>query len=81
MWYFNDRPRGHNVSFQLHPGDIYCMSEKTVGTDWRPNIEKGWQKKRYTLRHAAGAPEYTTDTAKIKVKMNNKSKYPDVKLV
>jgi alkylated DNA repair dioxygenase AlkB len=80
MWYFNDRPRGYNVSFQLHPGDIYCMSEKTVGTDWRPNIEKGWQKKRYTLRHAAGAPEYTTETAKIKVKMNNKSKYPDITL-
>ena len=80
MWYFNDRPRGYNVSFQLNPGDIYCMSEKSVGTDWRPNIEKGWKKKMYTLRHAAGAPEYTTFTTKIRIQKNSKSKNQDIVL-
>jgi len=67
MWYYNDRPRGVNVSLILEPGDIYCMSEKTVGTDWRPCKAEGWLKKRYTLRHAAGAEMYTTNTGKIKV--------------
>jgi len=67
MWYFNDRPRGYNISFQLNPGDIYCMSEKSVGTDWRPVSKKGWTKKRYTLRHAAGVSKYTTDTPTIKL--------------
>jgi len=67
MWYFNDRPRGYNISFDLYPGDIYCMSEKSVGTDWKANLKKGWNKKRYTLRHAAGAPEYTSKTVKIKL--------------
>ncbi len=54
MWYYNFEPRGKNVSFVLNPGDIYCMSEKTVGTDWKANLSKGWINKRYTLRHAAG---------------------------
>lgn len=68
MWYYNFEPRGKNVSFVLNSGDIYCMSEKTVGTDWKANLSKGWINKRYTLRHAAGAPVYTTNTAKIKIK-------------
>lgn len=67
MWYYNDKPRGLNVSIILNPGDIYCMTEKTVGTDWRPNKSKGWLKKSYTLRHAAGSKKYTTDTPKIKI--------------
>jgi hypothetical protein len=80
MWYYNDRPRGYNVSFTLQPGDLYCMSEKTVGTDWRPNAKRGWTKKRYTLRHAAGAAKYTTDTQKIQVKPNKLSKNPNITL-
>jgi hypothetical protein len=57
MWYFDNLPRGTNFSTILNPGDIYCMSEKTVGTDWRKA-----PKKKYALRHAAGAPKYTTKT-------------------
>ena len=78
MWYYNDRPRGYNASFKLQPGDIYCMSEKTVGTDCRPNIKKGWSQKRFTLRHAAGAPQYTTDTPKIHIVANDLSTTPSV---
>ena len=62
MWYYNNLPRGTNFSTILEPGDIYCMSEKTVGTDWLRA-----PKKRYTLRHAAGASKYTTNTPKIRV--------------
>uniref|UniRef100_A0A0G4I7L4 Alpha-ketoglutarate-dependent dioxygenase AlkB-like domain-containing protein n=1 Tax=Chromera velia CCMP2878 TaxID=1169474 RepID=A0A0G4I7L4_9ALVE len=36
----------------LGPGDVYFMSEKAAGSDWKnPTIP--------TLRHAAGAPKYT----------------------
>ena len=67
QWYYNDRPRSVNISTVLPPGSIYCMSEKTVGTDWRPNIQEGYAKKRYVLRHAAGAKKYTTQTPKLNV--------------
>lgn len=61
-WYYNNSPRGKNVSILLNEGDIYCMSEKTVGTDWLSA-----PKKQYTLRHAAGAEKYTTKTDKLRV--------------
>lgn len=74
MWYYNDRPRGLNVGLTLNPGDIYCMSEKTVGTDWRAR-----PKKQYTLRHAAGADKYTIKTPKIRIKNTLVSDdYPDI---
>ena len=63
MWYFDNLPRGTNFSTILNPGDIYCMSEKTVGTDWRKA-----PKKKYALRHAAGAPKYTTKTPTMHIK-------------
>ena len=68
MWYYNDRPRGLNMSIMLEEGDIYCMSEKTVGTDWRPNKAMGFKKKSYVLRHAAGAAKpYTQQNAKMRL--------------
>ena len=68
MWYHDNEPRWLNVKLTLNDGDIYCMSEKTVGTDWRPNIDLGFKSKSYTLRHAAGAQSYTTKTTKINIK-------------
>lgn len=68
MWFYKDKPRGLNVSITLQPGDIYAMSEKTVGTDWRPKVSMGWKSKRYTLRHAAGADKYTIKTPKIHIR-------------
>jgi hypothetical protein len=68
MWYYNDKPRGRNVNIQLQPGDIYCMSEKTVGTDWRPNNSLNIKKKRYVLRHAAGSEKYTTKASKVHIR-------------
>lgn len=45
----------------LNNGDIYIMSEKAVGTDWK-------KKNTLTLRHAAGAPKYLGFKEKKKVK-------------
>lgn len=64
VWYYNDEPGGKSVQISLNPGDMYCMSEKAVGTDWRPNLALGIRKKRYVLRHAAGAPSYMKTAAK-----------------
>ena len=61
-WFYNNRPRGNNVSIFLNPGDVYCMTEKSVGTDWMAA-----PKKQYTLRHCAGASKYTTETSTIRI--------------
>lgn len=45
--YHNSNPIGNLYEVQLNNGDIYIMSEKTVGSDWK-------KKKIPTLRHAAG---------------------------
>ena len=45
-------PLADLINIKLKDGDMYIMSEKAVGTDWkRRNI--------YTLRHSAGGPKYT----------------------
>jgi len=71
MWYYKNRPRGYNISMFLEPGDIYCMSEKTVGTDWKKSSI-------YTLRHAEGAPNYTTKTPNVIVTPNTVSDDADI---
>lgn len=51
QWYYKGNAKGNNMKFDLDGGDIYIMSEKTVGTDWK-------KKNIYTLRHAAGADKF-----------------------
>lgn len=51
-WYAAGVPFGPNMDIILEHGDMYVMSEKAVGTDWR-------LKTKATLRHAAGCPKYT----------------------
>jgi hypothetical protein len=71
QWYHRSRPCSVNISTILQPGDVYCMSEKTVGTDWKSSSI-------VTLRHAAGADIYTTN-GKFKVLNMRKSElYDDV---
>jgi hypothetical protein len=41
-------PIGEKKTFVLNPGDLYIMSEKAVGTDWKNH------RLPFTLRHAAG---------------------------
>jgi alkylated DNA repair dioxygenase AlkB len=51
-WYHRYERVGERVQLELHHGDIYFMSEKATGYDWkRPSI--------YTLRHAAGCSKFT----------------------
>jgi len=47
QWYFKSKPIGDRIKFILNSGDMYIMSEKTTGYDWKRKIIK-------TLRHAAG---------------------------
>jgi len=52
-WFYKSEAIGQQVNLVLNHGDMYVMSEKAVGTDWK-------EKNKYTLRHAAGCAKYTT---------------------
>lgn len=47
QWFQDSKPIGDMFSVMLKHGDIYYMSDKAVGYDWK-------RKKSLTLRHAAG---------------------------
>ena len=47
QWFKQSKPVGKLFTRMLTNGDVYFMSEKAVGSDWK-------KKKIYTLRHAAG---------------------------
>lgn len=47
QWYQWSKTVGHTIKFDLNNGDMYIMSDKAVGFDWK-------KKKIHTLRHAAG---------------------------
>jgi len=52
QWYKSSEPVGQRCKIKLNDGDVYFMSDKAVGYDWkRPSI--------YTLRHATGCKKYT----------------------
>lgn len=53
-WFHHSHPVGSRVELMLRHGDIYVMSEKATGWDWKldPQIP--------TLRHAAGASSFRT---------------------
>lgn len=48
QWFGGGQKIGQRVEFSLNNGDVYAMSSKTVGSDWK-------RKKILTLRHAAGS--------------------------
>jgi len=52
QWFINSKPVSDNLKFNLDHGDMYIMSEKTTGNDWKKSSI-------YTLRHSAGADKYT----------------------
>ena len=52
QWFKNGEAIGERIILQLNGGDIYVMSEKAVGTDWKKRLI-------YTLRHATGCEKYT----------------------
>jgi hypothetical protein len=47
-WYRGGVPLGEIIEIPLAGGDLYVMSEKAVGADWK-------MQSRWTLRHATGA--------------------------
>lgn len=51
QWFQNSKPIGSRVKLILNHGDMYIMSEKAVGFDWK-------KRKIPTLRHAAGSEKY-----------------------
>ena len=51
QWFKEGETIGKRVIVPLNGGDIYLMSEKAVGTDWK-------KKKIYTLRHATGCDKF-----------------------
>ena len=53
QWFLQGKPVGPRLAVPLHDGDMYVMSEKAVGTDWK-------KKTIYTLRHATGAEKFCT---------------------
>lgn len=50
-WFQNSKPLGKTLELLLNDGDIYVMSEKAVGWDWK-------RKKVLTLRHSAGCNKF-----------------------
>ncbi len=53
QWFQGGAPIGDRIVLPLKGGDIYIMSEKAVGTDWKSS-------KSVTLRHATGCAKFTT---------------------
>ena len=51
-WFQQSKPIGTTCTIQLNSGDVYVMSEKTTGYDWKRRLI-------CTLRHSAGADKYT----------------------
>lgn len=52
QWFKEGEVVGKRIKIALNGGDIYVMSEKAVGTDWK-------KKKIYTVRHATGCEKFT----------------------
>eukprot|EP00036_Acanthoecidae_sp_10tr_P010381 CAMPEP_0182918254 /NCGR_PEP_ID=MMETSP0105_2-20130417/1981_1 /TAXON_ID=81532 ORGANISM="Acanthoeca-like sp., Strain 10tr" /NCGR_SAMPLE_ID=MMETSP0105_2 /ASSEMBLY_ACC=CAM_ASM_000205 /LENGTH=308 /DNA_ID=CAMNT_0025055319 /DNA_START=109 /DNA_END=1035 /DNA_ORIENTATION=+ len=52
QWFLEGTPVGKRTALMLGHGDMYIMSEKAAGTDWK-------RRKIFTLRHAAGAKKFT----------------------
>jgi len=50
QWYHKNKEVNEPVKIDVNNGDIYIMSEKAVGTDWKCSS-------KYTLRHAAALNE------------------------
>jgi hypothetical protein len=46
-WYYKNEKIGELCSIEMRGGDVYIMSDKAVGNDWKC-------RNKYTLRHAAG---------------------------
>ncbi len=51
QWFQNGKPVGKRIKLMPRHGDMYVMSEKATGCDWKKKLQ-------YTLRHAAGCNSF-----------------------
>ena len=63
QWFYKYKPVGKRMKFMLNHGDIYFMSKKAVGYDWKNS-------KIYTLRHAVGCTRFAPSNEDIMKKHN-----------
>ena len=52
QWFYKNKPVGERIKLNLYHGDMYAMSTKATGNDWK-------RSSIYTLRHAAGCMKFT----------------------
>ena len=52
QWFHKSKPISEIKIIKLNHGDIYIISEKITGYDWK-------FRNKYTLRHCAGSEKYT----------------------
>lgn len=52
QWFLKSKPCGRARRFVLNHGDMYIMSQKATGFDWKKRLVT-------TLRHSAGCSKYT----------------------
>jgi len=57
QWFHRFSPIGERIRIVLNHGDLYIMSEKATGFDWKRSSQ-------FTLRHAAGADKYLKTKSK-----------------
>jgi len=50
-WFYKHKAIGPHFDVQFDDGDMYVMSEKTTGNNWKKSSQ-------YTLRHAAGSEKF-----------------------
>ena len=55
-WYHQSEIVSPTVKVRLAHGDVYILSEKAVGTDWK-------SRKAWTLRHAAGSAKFLDEAS------------------
>lgn len=67
QWFLNSKPVGKNFRIVFHHGDMYIMSDKAVGFDWK-------SKSILTLRHAAGCDEFVNIDKLMKKKDTKKKR-------
>ena len=53
-WFHKHKGVGKSFEVMLNDGDMYIMSEKSVGYDWKKSSI-------FTLRHSAGCNKYVKD--------------------
>ena len=66
QWYHHGEPVGNRITLTLNHGDIYIMSEKATGWDWK-------RSSIHTLRHAAGPEALISRNTKKKKTASSKN--------